>query len=243
MLFAIVPLILLFNALPVPLDAQAELFDSEIEDNSEWQLHADPDLGYNVKFPAKWQISMRPPLPDLVGDTSFISPRPAQGYVSTHFRGVPVYYTVSIGQRSAAVPQGMSLRRWTQLHICNTRISAGSYSADLKPWGASWPVGSEELVYVIGDSMQYIQFKRGEVVWYVMANYGNEEPEKTQIFRAIAGSFQFEPDAPMTYEEIYDHSPGELWFPEGVEKGGLRRSEVRGLLFEVRINKQKVGGR
>ena len=184
-----------------------------ITENVSWLWHADEELGYKVKYPESWILTLRPPLPDLVGDTTFMSRESQSDFSPPNHFGVPRQYEISIGQRSSKVSEDMTLQDWTKLHICHSRISAGDFGDQIQPWKGPLPEGADEIVYVVGDSSQYIHARRGGVIWLVLANYGSNQEFHTQMFYDLVGSLQFEADAPQTYEEIYGHSPGELWFP------------------------------
>lgn len=200
--------------------------ESQLKDDFEWEWHSDNELGFQIEYPEGWRVVDRPPLPDLVGDTIFIGPQSHDGLRFDHL-GNRQSFKVMVGHRSYLKPLDQSLEESTLLHLCKSEISTGSSGLTLEPWPFAAPEEAEEVVYVRGDGTQYLHVSRGTMVWFVMANFGEDNSVEDQIFETMARSLQFDEGAPMSYEELYGHVPGEIWFPDEKTRGDCLRRQTK----------------
>jgi hypothetical protein len=202
--------------------------------SSFWRLHEDAELGYELVYPSRWVKTLRPILPDLIGETSFmsrydqpedapkkilrrsaLSPNANAGNLS-----VSPQYIIEVGNRFYEVSEGVSLAEWTSFYLCEEGEDHDLQEIQMTSWPFSDPEISE-AVYVTGPHHQFIHIKRGSIVWFLAANFGYEaDLVHSAIFHAAALSFQFSPDAPRTYEQIYVRSPDELSLPPKEGKEG-----------------------
>ena len=195
-----------------------------------WRLHEDAELGYSIRYPSTWVKTIRPPLPDLIGATSFMSrysqpesaphrvivrsPLPGlthdypSGESSARPVSLPPEYIIEVGQRPYRRTDDISLRNWTALYLCST---SGISQGEIFQWHQTQSGTTEESVYVIAPNSQFVHVSRGDIVWFVSANFGAQQDLlHSLIFLVVANSVRFDPLAPLSFEDTYRRSPEEL---------------------------------
>jgi len=167
---------------------------------TQWLVYSDPRFDFSLEYPADWTVQPRTDDPTTISEVLvFASPE-------LNSSGAP--YSISIGQYLYEINTKDTLSNWTEQYP--SEFTAAEIETSIKRIKT---VSQSVALYIRGrnpvSEYQFTNIRRGSVVWFVYANYGDSaDSSYNEIYDHVVNSFKFGRKSPNTLQDIYGSSFG-----------------------------------
>lgn len=164
-------------------------------DDFRWAVYTDPRFDFTIEYPADWKVQPRTDDPAMVSE-QLVFTSPVEDHNTAQ-------YQIVIGQYMSEIGQEDNLSSWTD------RYPKHFASEDIKVSLRRYlEVGRSDAIYVRGASplteFQFTNIRRGRLVWFVWANYGDSVTSQySSIYDHMVSALVFGSKAPNTLQEMY----------------------------------------